>query len=764
MGNKFYQVKIGLYVLVIIMVGILFAVRVYNAWQRTNYSSEVIFRDEDVEISLHYPAKILSAKNDTNYPITLSFYYTGDKTSPHTYEIFLQSSTLLFVDAKGDEITPRFRFANDRTSVEQSVYVRPYLSEDYPNRHVVDIQAFADGEDVQTQLTSIEIKTESWLFSFFSLAAASLVEISVATALLTWIVNAIDASWAARKERVAKIRGELAGLSSLSYLEQMDKVSKLEDEVNDEYLDDDVGNELQKVKRQFENEEQFFRILGEQIQHDKFIDFPRIQKLHNHFCPTSKHKHSRDALEKILGQETILRETALQHISAIMKLWDDFDADTKDLIVGALKRLAQKVDFSSIPVTELLTQVFGNSHRRRLLRDVEIKTLFLQLDSVPPVGYDAQWLRSPNLPVNPRVVEWLKQHNLAVNPFGVDNLKNFPFYPEGFLRPNRWEDFLISAPQSAQCPSLEDARALALLLRSECLPARKVDAQGNEAVFSGRQVFPIWVSVGQTAPLELPLITLTRSAARAWMEILPSSPDAMLDLVPADQVALLELLCWAFSSNHGVINLLKWNTLKNNNTSARLLIKKIEEFKTEFSSTHLPQDSILLSWLKVRPPNLNHTYLILPLDEFSAALHTWWLEQFSSLIPTLFLHGIVVKAFSSLYIPVALPLSVIQLYWSKDKLKMSLNSQFELAMDNATQKTGKVVDFRSLFGFDSSIGYFESEQGTTDKLISASHNSLARMLNLGNRLFQYHCENRTADGIPEKYLYVEDLQTILNSA
>lgn len=82
MGSKFYQVKIGLYVFVILMVGILFAVRVNNAWQKTNYSTDDIFQDGDVHIFLHYPVKILSAKNDAS---SLLLYLITTPVSQHLH-------------------------------------------------------------------------------------------------------------------------------------------------------------------------------------------------------------------------------------------------------------------------------------------------------------------------------------------------------------------------------------------------------------------------------------------------------------------------------------------------------------------------------------------------------------------------------------------------------------------------------------------------------------------------------------------------------
>lgn len=763
MESKFPHVKITLYVFLIIMVGILFAVRVYNAWQRTNYVTETIFENGDVQVTLSYPAKILSAKNDVSYPLILAFSYTGDTTSPHTYEFFLQSPTLLFVDAKGAEITPRFQFVSDHIFLEQGVYVRPYLSESYPDRHIIDIHALVDGHEAHTQRAPIEIHAEPMWLSFFSLAAASLVEISVVTALITWIVNAIDAAWAARRERVAKIREELSRLSSLSYLEQVDRIHKIEEEVRKENLDD-IDVEIKGIKGQF-TEEEFFRTLGQQVRQDRPIDFPKIQTLCNFLGYSDRHKECLTSLGEILGQEPIPQKDALLLISRITELWGDFDIDAKDLILGALKQLLQKVDVSSIPASELLMQVFNNHNRRRLLRDTEIRALFPQSSFLPPVGYNAAWLRLPDFAVNPLIVSWLKQHDLVSNPFGSNDFRNFPFYPERFAYPETWTDFLSPLPHCAQCPAPEDAKMLAFHLRSECLPVKKVNTQGNETVEPGRQAFPVLISFEQTTPVEMPLITLARSAARAWMEILPFSPDAMLDLGLAEQGALLELLCWAFGSNQTVINLLKRHNPNDDSTSFRFLTKRVGKFKSEIASAHLPQDAILISWLKVKPPDLNFTYLLLLLDELPVAARASWLEQFSLLISTLFLNGIVTKAFSSSPIPANLHLSVVQLNWSEDRLKTSLASQFEAAMDKTKQKEmGQIVDFRSLFGSDPNVGYFETEASTTDKLISASRNSLARMLALGNRLLQYHCEHRQKDGVPEKYLHVADLDAILNAA
>ena len=763
MGNSFYKIKIGLYIFVIVLVGALFIVRVHNALQKTDYLTKSIFENGDVTISISYPEAILSPKNDVSYPLTISFNHYGNLTQSHTYEVFLEAPSLLFVDAKGADVAPHFQFTDEHAFIEQNIYIRPFLAETYPMEHGLNAQVLIDGQKTQIQSVPIEIQTEPWWFSFLSLAAAAFLEVSIFGALVTWVIGALDSASNTRKERISQIRKDFGELSSLGYLEQMSKFIYLEKQVKEEHLDE-LGGEIKSISTSFSGREwKFVAEVGRQLRAEsETIRFEKIQEDYDRFF--SEHKESIDALIKIIklsGQ----KEIPIPLISALMKLWDKFDADAKDLIIGALKQLPPAT-LSTLPAAELSEKVFATTNYRRLLRDVEIQRIFPQL--VDPtngepllVGYDAAWLHLPEHADDPKIIDWLKQYTLVANPFGPVDKKNFPFYPEGFARPNKWGDLWDFNPQYAQCPTPEDSRALSFLLRSECLPTQKKDSHGNETANSGKQIFPIWVSLNQTAPLETPLLTLARSAAQAWMDILPLSPDAMLDLLPAEQVALLELLCWAFGSNVTVINLLKRAGLKDNETG-RLLIRRISEFKAEFSSSYITLDSVLISWLKVRPPDLNCTYLIIQLDELPVSARPWWLEQFSPLISALFLNGIITKAFSSPYVSNPLPLSVIRLNWSDSQLKISLDSQFDRAVQSAIDlgmPKERKIQFIELFG-SGSFGYNETEERTTNRLVSASRNSLARMSTLGNCLLQRHCEQE----VPEKYLSVEELETILKEA
>jgi hypothetical protein len=471
-----------------------------------------------------------------------------------------------------------------------------------------------------------------------------------------------------------------------------------------------------------------------------------VQKLYDHFF--QGHADNISALAQILDSSLIEKDT-IPLISAVVRLWDDFDADVQALIVGALEELSRKIPLSEIPGAELSTQVFLDVNRRRLLRVAELQRIFPQLSF--PIGYEASWLSVPKHKDNPKIIDWLKQYALVSNPFGSDDLKNYPFYPDGFARPDQWETFLDPLSLFAYCPTAEDAKALAFLLRAECLPVRKDNQHETQVMESKMQVFPIWVSLEHPSSSQLPLPALAHSAARSWLEILPSCPDAMLDLLLAEQQTLLELLCWSIGSNGAVISLMKRAGLKDN-AAGRVMIRKISDFESKFSSAHLPQESVLFSWLKIKPPELNQTYLILPNDDFYPKTHPWWFETFSFLIPALFLNGIVTKAMASVPMPVSLSLPEIGLSWSCKQLGLSLDHQFDAATELGEARTmGIHYHFHELFGPGA------TEEQTTQKLISASVHSLGRMLMLGHRLLQKHCEQE----VPEKYLSTEELDAIL---
>lgn len=363
--------------------------------------------------------------------------------------------------------------------------------------------------------------------------------------------------------------------------------------------------------------------------------------------------------------------------------------------------------------------------------------------------------KSPRIMVGGALSEWLSRHNLKTNPFGNLRGDGYPFvYPEGVTRPVYWETFVESTPMLASCPTSADAQALAFLLRRECMSIEKAQ---SDIGFS-RLIFPISIDFLDVKNLEFPHNLIAYSAARLWLDVLSANPDSVTLLSGNVQNELLELLFWSvrFKPNEAVIKVLKLNGIKDDEIHAITLINRIKEFKSQYNITpNISPKTVLQSWLKIRPFGVDKSFVILSINNSRADFPNWWYEKFNYLIPKLLCQGVFTKVLTSGSQSFPLRLPLIDLLWSDDGLYRSLDGQFDVAMDAEKKSMGVAIRFNELFGPG------VTEEQTTAKLISASHNSLARMLTLGNRLLQYHCEKR---GISEKYLYVEDLQTILNSA
>lgn len=351
---------------------------------------------------------------------------------------------------------------------------------------------------------------------------------------------------------------------------------------------------------------------------------------------------------------------------------------------------------------------------------------------------------------NDLIVHWLIRNDIVANPFRFVDFDNYLLYPEGVVRPNQWDSLFDPVPLFAHCPTVEDVRALLYLLKRECLQVEEDNLVG----VVNRHIFPVLVWPHQAISLQ-PFATVACSVARTWLDIIPAQPRALLDLPRMEQNALLGLLCWSLGSKEVLMNLIQ-DKMKSKNKNNSILMQKIADFNS--AAPLLPQDDVLVSWLKIRPFGLKQTYVIFSGDDLYRVAPVWAPEHFGSLVSALFSHGIMTKVFSSSLLPIFLSLQEMKLSWPKQWLKFSIDGQFDAAMSSQERSAGKSIRFHELFGPGA------TEQETTDKLISASHNSLAHTLTLGNRLFQYHCEHRIIDGVPEKYLHVEDLETILKTA
>jgi hypothetical protein len=344
---------------------------------------------------------------------------------------------------------------------------------------------------------------------------------------------------------------------------------------------------------------------------------------------------------------------------------------------------------------------------------------------------------------------WLIRQGMIINPFKYADINNHPFYPEGVVRPDQWEFLFEPVPLIAHCPTIEDAQALAYLLKKESFPLKK----NNWEVAVNRQIFPILVWPQQTISTNL-LLILAHSAAQAWLDFLLLYPQIFFEMPLDEQRTLIELLCWSLGSKNDLIKIIQ--LASNKETDGKInLVRTIYNLNIRSLLSHEPQDDLLFSWVKIRPNGIGQTNLIFYGDNLARNAPKQWHGQFGSLYSNLIINKIFPKFITTVPLSNFPSIQEIKLSWSEEWLFRSLEGQFDAAMHPQEKSIGKSIRFHELFG----LGSTETE--TTHKLISKSRNSLARMLVLGNLLLQYHFENR---GISEKHLYIKDLKTILKLA
>lgn len=752
MAAVLQQVKKGIYIFAASVALLLLGVRAVNVLQKNNYATEPLKNTgSDVQIFLSFPKVIQSSKTETLYPLTITFINQSHPQPAVDYDFSFESSSLIFTDAAGKDVDQHVKISSDYSSIEKRIFIRSSPSGGYPVRHEINIMVEKGGQPLGTTPETVTIPSESKFFSYFTLIASSILEISIVLGLATLVTKALDDEQKARRDLMDQRRAEIQKVMSLPLLVRMRQYLELRDKQRKEQWDEELNDEFVAKQAVFSGpaaEQELLQVVGEYLVQGRQNELTDLDVLYGRFY--TLHKQSIDVLANIIRKQD-LKEEPLWLVSQIVMLWDDFDAAVKDLIVVALVLLSQKVDLSKISGDLLKKETFydnGKTKRLRLLRSVELRAVFPQLNT-PPTDYDATWFHQKSPEENPKVSAWLKQHYLLSNPFGGYDLRDYPFFPSGAHRPDQWPSFLSSTPSFAHCPSAEDVQPLAFRLRNECIQL----GEANKTIHIRQNTFPVVVAHIQQTYLQQPLVTLAHAVSQSWLNILPMSPDALLDLPIVSQDSLLNLICWSLGSKYAAINILR-QRLPGENAACRLLKSKFSDFNCQFSSTIQPPDVILLSWLRIRPPDMERTFLILVDDERPHSTLGQWFQYFSPLIPHLTLDGVMTKVISSTHLPYANSISTIEFTWFDNDhkaIKRYLDGQFDAAMDPVEISLGKAISFHELFGPGS------SPEHTTDKLIAASQCSLAQLLRLGNRLFQNHCN---ADK-PEKYLSPEELDDIL---
>ncbi len=725
--------KSRIYLGVVIAVGLLLLVRIYNAWLSSRLSEQILFREGSSQLRVIYPQVIPGPQLQAKYPLT--FIFSAKEPRSSNLEIILSSSTLRFENEQNEPAPSRLIIPSDTLYFSVRLYLRP-LIHPYPQSYEVVVRVMTP----QLTESRISISTKPGWYSDLSLFInLFFVEISVALALIAWLIGAIDSFEKETTERARELKSTLKDLVSFPVLERIRQYNALQADITP--LKNVLQQEIEHVRRSVSDQE-IVRELGlrlrQQVQIGNVITISEANRLVEQWNSHFRTENS----EKIFHLlKDLLAPSSKDTVSAfrnLMEVWDALDVNAKDLIVFLVEHLLQGPGYPISPEEKekLSKEVFNTPSRRRLLRDENVRRLLPDLYPSEPAIARAPWFEPLPEPVSP-VKSWLAHHDLITHPFGFGSQAIYPFYPPGCSLPENWKDFLEPQSQIGICPTEEDALALAYALRKEAWR---------------RGIFPLLIDLSGIES-EVPLLmVIGRILADHWIDILPLYPESLLDLNPPERQAILQLLCWSLGARESVIRLIQQRAEQFTRTH-HLLCQQIAEYII-VPNEATPSPSVFLSWLAIRPAlGMTSTYLfVFTRDSTSLALSSRWMREWHALVVVFRQYQIVVKMLQAKEdLQMALP--TISLEWTLSQLRSSLKSQFDHALSLQVQGQ-KAVGFHELFG-----PYGISEEQTTERLILASQNSLARMLAMGHKLIENHCKQR---GVQERFLYIEDFETLLS--
>ena len=351
-----------------------------------------------------------------------------------------------------------------------------------------------------------------------------------------------------------------------------------------------------------------------------------------------------------------------------------------------------------------------------------------------------RWLpfpTAPQIPEHQPLSSWLDKHMLSRSPFGPGSLRLDELLLRSWLPPQGWATITSERPTLIWSPDDEDRTAVALMLEYHV-----------QTVF--KHVFPATIVLPPLAnfsnPTDSAITYVTRAIGDAWTRFVAFNPEVYLNL-PKNHAALLaSLLNWANWGFEGLRLALIEDELDPDTDLGGAVVESL--YHTLHSvSPQVLTNARLEAWLRLRPPDLSHTFLILNCqDQQNSTVPQEQFKDIIALSTELAAAGIVLKALAPFSLPKIPPImDPVTLTWSDANLDQMLKKRMFLA-SQALEHIGEL--FGPVPDPDANLILVEKAQG-----------SLSRMLYLGRKLLMKHITSMPS-GEPDFYLDIEMLKSI----
>lgn len=333
----------------------------------------------------------------------------------------------------------------------------------------------------------------------------------------------------------------------------------------------------------------------------------------------------------------------------------------------------------------------------------------------------------------PAVAAWLAEHGMSVNPFGFGPIELDPLLLKFKAFPDNWGFVKLLWPMALPAPEAQDRTAAAILLRHD------LQQQGN--------VFPVWLSCPFAPSLKddsggASVQAAAYASGETWIAFIPHNPHAFLILGKPDQIALAELLTWVAGSDQALYVWLRRAGLKDD-TTGRMILRRLQESLGKVQQVPRPMGDRLLSWLRLRPPDLLYTYLIV--NGKTPTHDSLFRQQVADLASSAYRLAearVIVKFFVPPVEPAELytGLDRVAIQWGRDSLAEMLSARIRWASKESRRS------FADLF--EPPVGAqpgSELLKSADDQVVDAAQGSLSRLLRLCRAVIRTHVRSHPQD-------------------
>ena len=430
--------------------------------------------------------------------------------------------------------------------------------------------------------------------------------------------------------------------------------------------------------------------------------------------------------ESDLSNTNTCQSDGTVQIEDVLTLFDTYSSDVRDLVATALSKLITCKTMACY-LSECLQKP---KERRSLLRHDRLRPIVKQYCSLAKQSnyryvWPSPYHAKPNAEEkeNTEVDRWLRKAGLEQNPFsGVNHLPSDELLAKTWADPPGWQS--IEAPGNVliygQYPV--DLYACALHLLGQFRPAEDSPTPISH--------FPVWtfIDLAPTVEPQSILISITRGYGDAWRDILACYPTAFQEIGTVEQEMLAELLVWCAGSRQVLLTWLrKTSEQRNGGEKAHVswLYNRLEELTPEHPVSGVPNDRILLDWLRLRPPGYGRTLLIAaasPEVEIGYSELKWLIHRRFELDA----QGIDLKIFVNLGVTDVgkIGIDTVPLSWTSETLAYIINQRITFASN------GKIGDFSGLFD--------RSPRKAEQEIAEVAQGSLHRALQLADQVIQRH--------------------------